>query len=107
MLVAISDGYIADKEACPKLCIEKRQDCLLNLVNQLIDCGYLESEIYAIARLDGPYIDGLNPEVVEDKIETLQKQLAFAKKCLRVIWRMAEMAILFKYGLNRGTVDDL
>ncbi|MGI6225842.1 MAG: hypothetical protein ACOYJ1_06265 [Peptococcales bacterium] len=65
--------------------IREKKEKFLTLVDELKKCGYLESEIYAIAKIDYTEFDILNGEKLSEGIKILEGQLNFAKKCLKAI----------------------
>ncbi len=56
-----------------------------NLVKKLKQCGYLEDEIYAIARIGSKETGKLDEDILDRGIEILNRQLSFAKKCINVV----------------------
>jgi hypothetical protein len=56
-----------------------------NLIKELKRCGYLEDEIFAIARIGTKEPDKMSKETLDRGIDILNRQLNFAKRCINVV----------------------
>lgn len=65
--------------------ISAKKAQFLSLVDELEECGYLKSEVYAIAKIDETRFHSINAERLNEGINVLKNQLVFAKKCLKAL----------------------
>lgn len=67
------------------MCIKDVRQQFDILVSELRKCGYLESEIFAIAKIENSKIDTISEDKLKKGTKVLKRQLEFAKKCLGAI----------------------